>query len=502
MAMGTGPADGTIHYERPVQARATVRGVALLQLATNGLGALSAGIYFRILYPRLDLGEGSETFEVNLLVLTGYLLVTVVVAVPLNAVLLKRGMRWVREGRAPTTLERWDTLSQPLRLTVSAFVGWVGAAVTFGVLNHDLERITFGIGLVGLVCSTLLYLLLERHFRPIFALALAGADLPRWRREILTRIMAAWWLACAVPLLVIGAAPLGRVQDQSFLTDARLTFITIGLTLAGAVVMRAAVGGVSEQVNEVRAAMAQVEDGDLDVHVPVTSLGELGQLQAGFNDMVEGLRQRRRLQELFGRQVGTDVARQALEVDPELGGEEREITALFVDLTGFTTFSEAHTPHEVVAALNEFFAVVIRVVMEEGGWVNKFEGDAALCIFGAPMSQPDHAQRALRAAARLPREVAALPSAPDVGIGVATGRAVAGNVGTAERYEYTVIGDTVNVASRLSDLAKGRASHVLATERTLEAAAAVDGEVVVAWREGGTELVKGRSEPIAVFVPA
>src|SRR5690606_2908765 len=152
----------------------------------------------------------------------------------------------------------------------------------------------------------------------------------------------------------------------------------------------------------VRAAMAKVEDGDLDIEVPVDHAGELGRLQAGFNEMVDGLRERRRVQELFGRQVGADVARQALENDPELGGEEREITALFVDLEGFTAYTETHTPTEVVQLLNAFFGIVVRVVMDNGGFVNKFEGDAALCIFGAPAEQPDHAARALRAAATLP----------------------------------------------------------------------------------------------------
>jgi adenylate cyclase len=174
---------------------------------------------------------------------------------------------------------------------------------------------------------------------------------------------------------------------------------------------------------------------------------------------VEGLR--RSPPNLFGRQVGTDGP---VENDPELGGEAREITALFVDLENFTSYTESHTPEEVVTELNTFFAIVIRVVMDEGGWVNKFEGDAALCIFGAPAHQPDHAARALRAAARLPAEVAKLPDAPGVGIGVATGSVVAGNIGTAERYEYTVIGDAVNVAARLTELAKREHHPVLVSQ--------------------------------------
>jgi adenylate cyclase len=230
-------------------------------------------------------------------------------------------------------------------------------------------------------------------------------------------------------------------------------------------------------------------------------VGELGRLQAGFNAMVLGLRERRRIEDLFGRLVGADVARQAMARDPELGGEERTITALFVDRAGFTAYAEQHSPTEIVAELNRFFAVVIDVVEAEGGWVNKFEGDAALCLFGTPADQPDHAARALRAAWRLPAAVAALPHAPLVGVGVATGPVVAGHIGTRARHEYTVIGDAVNVAARLTDLAKGTEAHVLAAGTTVASAAAA-GEDVGCWRSAGPVQLRGRSAAIERYEPA
>jgi adenylate cyclase len=241
-----------------------------------------------------------------------------------------------------------------------------------------------------------------------------------------------------------------------------------------------------------------VEAGDLDVRLDVTNLGEVGRLQHGFNTMVTGLRERRRLQELFGRQVGLDVTSEALGREPRLGGESREITALFVDLDGFTAFTERHTPAEVVAELNRFFAVVIRIVHERGGWVNTFEGDAALCIFGAPTDQPDHAARALGAATALPAAVAQLPGSPRVGVGVATGWVVVGNIGSPERHEYTVIGDAVNVAARLTELAKRPFHGVLADDETLRSASP---GVAACWREAGTVVLRGRSRPTRLFEP-
>ncbi|MEZ5141436.1 MAG: adenylate/guanylate cyclase domain-containing protein [Acidimicrobiales bacterium] len=490
--------DEVVHYERPVQARATIRGVLLLQLLANGAGAAVVVVYLGMLFPVTTIDDTRQV-GLNVLVLGLFLLISLAIAFPLNRVMLQKAMRWVREGRPPTAKERKETLAQPFVQTSSAFVGWVGAAVVFGLVNESNgRRVTFGILLAGLLVSAILYQLLERHFRPIVALAMAGQPPAGNKREVLIRLMLAWWIGSAVPILALALAPLVTPADEQASLGLQFSVVMVLVLVAGGLVMRAAAGSVARSVNGVRDAMAEVEDGNLDVHVAVDTTGEMGRLQAGFNAMVDGLRERRRIQELFGRQVGTDVARHAVEGEPTLGGEVREITALFVDLADFTAFTESHGPEEVVNELNKFFAIVIRVVMHEGGWVNKFEGDAALCIFGAPADQPDHAMRALRAASRLPAEVAALPDAPDVGIGVATGRAVAGHVGTAERYEYTVIGDAVNVASRLTELAKTRATHALCSDDTIRAA----GDAAAGWRRAGTVRVKGRRAPLGIFEPA
>lgn len=493
---GNGPSTSLDRYPRPVQARTTVRGVLLLQLLANVAGGAVILVFLTFILPLIGVADRSS-LELNLIVLAVYLALVVFIALPVNRHILTKAMRWVREGREPTPKERRETIAQPAIQTSTAFLGWVSAAFVFGRVHSDYRRLAFGVLLVGMFVCVLLYQLLERHFRPVFALALADIELPKVRREVLTRIMTAWWIGSALPLTLVGLAPI-IYPNETFSFGLPLTLAVLFCLAGGGLVMRAAAGSVSKPINEVREAMSDVEDGNLDALVNVTNVGEIGQLQVGFNRMVSGLRERRRLQDLFGKQVGADVARQALEASPELGGEEREITALFVDLDDFTAFTEGHTPSEVVNELNSFFAVVIDVVMSEGGWVNKFEGDAALCIFGAPARQPDHAARALRAAARLPIEVAALANDVRAGIGVATGRVVAGNVGTPERYEYTVIGDAVNVAARLTEIAKGREPSVLVSENTIGAA----GEIGAAtWEPTDTVRVRGRSEPITIFRP-
>ncbi len=174
-----------------------------------------------------------------------------------------------------------------------------------------------------------------------------------------------------------------------------------------------------------RAAVERVAAGDLDVEVPIDDASEVGQLQAGFNRMAEGLRERERIRDLFGRQVGEEVARAALDEGVRLGGEEREIGALFVDLTGSTSMALAMPPTHVVRLLNKFFRVVIDVVEAEGGFVNKFEGDAALCVFGAPAPSEDPAGQALSAraqAGRAPRARGARDRLRDRRLGRPRGR--------------------------------------------------------------------------------
>jgi adenylate cyclase len=216
--------------------------------------------------------------------------------------------------------------------------------------------------------------------------------------------------------------------------------------------------------------------------------------------MIDGLRQRERVQDLFHRHVGRAVAVQAMERGTGLGGEQRDASIVFVDLIGSTAMAEILPPDEVVATLNDFFEVVVRLVDSQGGWVNKFEGDGALCIFGVPSTQPDHAARALTAARLVYRAMAGLAERHPglaAGIGVSSGQVVAGNVGTEARYEYTVIGPAVNEAARLTEVAKGRPIKVLASEATVRRAGA-EGD---RWRDVGTVALRGRSTPTAMREP-
>jgi adenylate cyclase len=317
---------------------------------------------------------------------------------------------------------------------------------------------------------------------------------------IRVRLLLAWVLGSGAILLSIALAPMGVVAgEHPDITRAALFLSIVGL-VAGAALTIAAARSIADPIDSVRRGLRRVEQGDTDVEVPVDDSGDVGLLQAGFNQMVAELRERQRLQDLFGRHVGVEVARQAVERGVGLGGELRTVSTLFVDVVGSTRMAQERSPTEVVETLNALFTAVVLVAEQEGGWVNKFEGDAALCVFGAPGEQPDHAARALRAARSLDQRLAELAGTHPglrAGIGVSTGEAVAGNIGSEQRYEYTVIGDPVNECARLTELAKSRPKPVLASGTAVQMA----GEEAACWMPAGEELLRGRSAPTALFQP-
>jgi adenylate cyclase len=232
--------------------------------------------------------------------------------------------------------------------------------------------------------------------------------------------------------------------------------------------------------------------------MPVDDASEVGLLQAGFNRMLAGLRERDRVRDLFGRHVGEEVARSAIGRELEPGGETRDAAVLFVDLIGSTAFVANHDPRQVVETLNRFFGIVVEVVTVYGGWVNKFEGDAALCVFGAPSEHPRAAAAALAAARELRRRLPGEVDGLDAALGLSAGPVVAGNIGAAQRYEYTVIGDPVNEAARLTELAKSNPSRLLASEEIVLRAG--DGELS-RWRVGDPFPLRGRPGPTRVASP-
>ena len=499
-----GPAEQSPHRLR---VRVQLLLTAML-VVTNVVGAALVFLISAVVVP---LPEANRATVLSLAIgVPVYVAVALAIGVVVGTTGTVRSLRWILDDEEPDDRARRRTLRAPLRLTAMQFGLWAGATVVFTVLSVVLQperAVSVGlvVGTASIVVCGVAYLLSSFALRPVAARALVGTlltDPPRGV-GVRSRSLIFWAVGTAAPVLsLVLTAILALGDEQASVTRLAVAAIVVGVVVLvfGLLVTWLAAGSVVDPVRSVRDAMLDIERGQLDREVVVFDGSEVGLLQAGFNQMAGGLRERERIRDLFGRHVGHEVASRAASAlgDVELGGEAREASVLFVDLEGSTTYAAEHEPGEVVAVLNRFFAVVVDEVDRCEGLVNKFIGDAVLAVFGAPVDVDDHAGRALAAAravaARLAEELPELHA----GVGVATGEVVAGNVGHEERFEYTVIGDAVNCAARLTDLAKQVNGRVLAALDSVEAAGA---DEAGHWREDGETTLRGRSAPTRLAVP-
>lgn len=434
------------------------------------------------------------------------------IVVPMTMLVSKMAFRptlhWLSDSEPPTSDERRSTLAYPYVIGAWSLVTWVLAAIVFGAANLSADpvafrtaRVALAILLGGLMASSTTFLITERLLRPIYGLVLTSAPLHKPRTlGIYPRILISWALAAGLPLLAIASLPIGREGASRSEILNTTVFIAAVCLITGLSITAMSARAIADPLLRLRKGFDRVKNGDLSASMTVDDGGEIGQLQSGFNEMVKGLRERQELQDLFGRHVGTAVAKRAITSGIALGGTSQEVTALFVDIAGSTALATRESPERVVKMLNEFFEVVVTSVGAEQGWVNKFEGDGALCIFGAPEFQEDHRDRALRAAIAIRRSLLRRSERGflDAGIGVSSGTAVAGNVGALERFEFTIIGDPVNEASRLTDHSKLTSLMCLASEATIELARP---EARAEWKFQGETLLRGRTQPTRFYSP-
>jgi adenylate cyclase len=259
---------------------------------------------------------------------------------------------------------------------------------------------------------------------------------------------------------------------------------------------------MSEALGRVSTALQHVERLDY-VHVaPVRTGDELEELARGFNTMVDGLKERDKLRTTFGKYMTATVMDHLLAGKVSLGGESLEVSILFTDIRSFTTISERMDPQQLVGLLNEYFTEMVGIVMQEDGVVDKYIGDAIMAVFGAPVPKAEDPVNAVRAAVRMRRALVGLNRSLEgrgmpalrTGIGIHTGVVVAGNIGSEQRMEYTVIGDPVNVASRLETSTKELGVDVLVSERTYE----LTKHIVLA-RPVREIVVKGRGQSVMAY---
>jgi adenylate cyclase len=259
---------------------------------------------------------------------------------------------------------------------------------------------------------------------------------------------------------------------------------------------------VVSPIGKVVDAMRAVQDGNLDHEVNLKRSDELGLLADAYNFMVRGLRERARLADAFSRYVSSQVYAKFQSGEIQLSGELKDATVLFSDIRSFTSLSEQLSPGDVVAMLNEYFTAMVEIVFKYEGFVNKFIGDALMAIYNIPLTQSQPELRAVRTALEMLESLATLNAKREargqfplrIGIGINTGPVIAGNIGHQKRLEYTVIGDTVNVAQRIESQTKVTGTPLLIAEATYKAVAEfVEAEALPPVK------VKGKQEAVVLY---
>jgi adenylate cyclase len=432
-----------------------------------------------------------------------------IVGAGVMAATLSSTLAWYRCGATPTEEQRASASMLPFRHARLHGAIWVAVGIGLLAVHHDAGPqvlLLIGIAMIAVTVASgfMGFLLLQRLLRPVYAVALADAAIVRRRRNrVGVRLLVTWGLCSAIPLVAIAAIVLGAHFQWLIPTSAAISWPVLILSgvgiAAGLRGMTLAARSVADPLREVTDRMGHVGAGQYEVRTPVYDSSEIGVLQVGFNEMVAGLAERERLRDLFGRHVGRDVAQHALQQGQDFTGRVCQTGVVFIDLAGSTALAATSPPDHVAAVLNAFFRIVVGIIDRYGGYINKFEGDAALAIFGAPLTLGNPCAQALGAARSLREALTADRDMPDFGIGVTYGPVFAGNIGAEDRYEYTVIGDPVNEAARLSDLAKSRAGRLLASAVTVFESGP---DEAACWRTGEDVLLRGRQQPTTLAEPS
>jgi adenylate cyclase len=359
--------------------------------------------------------------------------------------------------------------------------------------------IAIGALLAVAYAGTLHYLALELSMRPILFDINSALDTPVriTRPAVPLRVK----LLGSLPLInVITGIVVAALTSNGGGTDALGVAVLIALFVSFTVSFELTVllsRSILRPVEDLEAATERIRQGRFDEHVPVTTSDEFGELSSAFNQMVDGLAERERLREAFGTYLDEQVAEHLISEDFAPGGEELEVSLVFVDVRDFTTAAAEGSAPEIVARLNELFECIVPIVARHRGHIDQFIGDAVLAVFGAPERIPQHADRAVQCAVELARTInSRRPGGFEVGIGVNTGRVVAGSIGGAGRLSFSVIGDAVNLASRVESATRETGDPVLITGDTR----ALLSETVEVESRGERE-VRGYDRPVELFAP-
>jgi adenylate cyclase len=514
--------------------------LTLLSAAGNITGAVLVFLYFSYINPTTYQHMGDELsfhYITYFIVGTGLIFLVVLVAVhlwtrPVNQFTERNIPIGDLDADEAEQLRRKALQMVPMTAAASLF-GWLMAGFIFGMFMPIIMTASFGFPEASLTESTLTffgifciggsitalvtYLSCERVWRKTLPLFFPGGDLSQvrgaFRLKVKNRLVVVFLMVSLIPLMSLGVS--AYTKASALLTADMETGMLIISTLLIQIVFITSIGAlsalflslivsnsVSDPIQKMEKAMQQVTKGNLDVHIEVVSNDEIGALGEGFNSMIESLKASESIKESFGKYISEEVRDEILSGRVPLDGEMKRATLLFSDLRDFTPFVESTHPKQVVAVMNQYFSEMAKAIKAHHGLILQFVGDEIEAVFGAPVPYDDHPDMAIQAALDMQKRLKKLNetlTAQSVkplrhGIGVHTGAVLAGIIGSKERSSYALVGDTVNLASRIQDLTKtftcdiilSQTTHDLATgSYTLEALPAMQ--------------VKGKSREVMLY---
>jgi adenylate cyclase len=468
-----------------------------ISFPANLLGAVVTFAYFRYIDPGLVSTRPPGPAEIlYFIVFFGSLL----------ALGFWLGLRWSRPLRAgpPPAGPAGDDVRRravqfPWAIAAIHAVGWTLAGLIWGVLwpllvgvfePDQAIRTVLGITIVaGSAATTFIFFAVERQWRLVLPSFFPEGGLTGVRGAprlpVRTRLLVVFLLVSVIPVSVLGmlarnrasqALTVGPLAAHSIVAGMLLSvgFLAVASIVVAVVLALFVSRSVAEPLAALERVMGEVERGRFDARAPVVCNDEIGRLTEGFNRMVRGLGEREFLRETFGKYVSEEIRDEILAGRIALQGEPREVTILFADIRDFTPWVEATDPREVVRDLNAYFTEMETAIRAHGGLVMQYIGDEIEAVFGAPVARPGHAEQAVRAAIEMRERLDAWNAArvgsgrPPLrnGIGIHTGTVLAGNIGSADRLSYALVGDSVNLASRLQGLTKELHAQILVSGTT------------------------------------
>ena len=470
------------------------------------------GIAVLALFVEMSIGEFLRIFLVGAVLMSLYNLAYARVALGLLAP-LRPWLEGQRDRAAALSAWRacaafpWEMMRREWLSRALGAPSYLGLLVWAGYTSWELDLaaytvipLTAGIAVFILYVQALRFFTLEQGLRPVLEdIAREAADDPELAAPgfpLRTRLLAALPAINVITgVVAVGITGSGHGLELSDLGLA----VVVSAALAGTISLALTLllsDSVTAPIDALQEATEQVGRGDFAARVPVVTTDETGVLARSFNQMAAGLEQRERLREAFGTFVDPDLTERVLSEGTDLAGEELEVSLLFTDIRGFTTYSESAPAREVVARLNDLYGEVVPVILRHGGHANKFIGDGLLAVFGAPNRISDHADRAVAAGieiAQLVRE--RYRGELRVGIGINTGRVVVGTIGGGGRLDFTVIGDAVNTAARVESATRDTGDDLLITDATLQALERDHG----GWQERPRVALKGKAREVQLF---